>query len=301
MTADVDAQRRILAVLAIADDEPDLDELAAFLSDPDDDVRRTAVDVLVEGAPDGTEAALAAALRDVSPVVRAAAAAGLRELDDVVVVTGGVRDTLLAALADGDPVVAETVLALARKLRFGTADLFWRALGSAHVPVRLEALHGFVALNDVGGLASARHDPAREVRVALARGLGTIGSVAGVAPLLELAADPEPLVRAAALTASGELGSPDALRAAATAGAADPRWEVRIGAANALRAAPIDDVLDTYGTLVGDVHLDVRKAAVRAVGTRSADNRVHALLTNALADTDADVRSYARLAIERQR
>ncbi|WP_158461228.1 HEAT repeat domain-containing protein, partial [Rhodococcus opacus] len=46
-----------------------------------------------------------------------------------------------------------------------------------------------------------------------------------------------------------------------------------------------------------DAHLDVRKAAVLALGRWSGDRAAVAALITALEDTDADVRAYARQAL----
>jgi HEAT repeat protein len=73
--------------------------------------------------------------------------------------------------------------------------------------VRLEAVRGLVSLAEAGPVASAAGDISREVRVALAQGLATIGGgQATPAALHQLAADGDPLVRAAAFTTAGAAG-----------------------------------------------------------------------------------------------
>lgn len=293
-----EAHRRIVAVLALADDEPDLDEVLPYLHDSDAEVRRAAVDVLVEGAPEGVEQALAAALQDPAGVVRAAAAAGLRELEDVLELDPDVVSLLLEALTAGDPTVTEAVLIVARKHSIGTSSIYAEALGSPAESVRIEAVHGLVSLNDVDTLSAAANDRSRAVRVTVAKALGTIGAPAGVPALAALAADGDPLVRAAAFSASAALGAPLELRAAVVSGASDPQWEVRVGAAQGLATGPTSEVVPVLSRLAVDVHLDVRKAAVRALARHASEPDVREVLTGALGDTDADVRAYARLALE---
>ncbi|RBO93713.1 hypothetical protein [Nocardia puris] len=48
---------------------------------------------------------------------------------------------------------------------------------------------------------------------------------------------------------------------------------------------------------LADPHLDVRKAAVLSLTTWRDDHDARAALARAVADTDADVRAYARRAV----
>jgi HEAT repeat protein len=52
------------------------------------------------------------------------------------------------------------------------------------------------------------------------------------------------------------------------------------------------------GALAQDSHADVRKAAVIALGTFAEDAEAADVLERATKDDDADVRAYARLALE---
>ena len=97
--------------------------------------------------------------------------------------------------------------------------------------VRLEAIRGLVSLTQTAPVAGAAADPSREVRVAVAEGLGILAAApAGPAgpenqapaeaglistALCQLAADADPLVRAAAFTAAGAAGCPPPLDALA--------------------------------------------------------------------------------------
>jgi HEAT repeat protein len=100
-----------------------------------------------------------------------------------------------------------------------------------------------------------------------------------------LATDPDPLVRAAALAS----GSDSLLPYAATA-LADDSWQVREAATAVASTAQL---LAT----VTDPHPNVRRAAVRALGQLPASAEAVTVLTEALADPDADVRAYARHAL----
>src|SRR4051794_1162582 len=74
------ASPRLLELLELAEDQPELATVETYLADPDPSVRRTAVSVLTETVPPGTGQALARALADPDAEVRGAAAASLREL-----------------------------------------------------------------------------------------------------------------------------------------------------------------------------------------------------------------------------
>ncbi len=290
------ASPRLLALLRIAEGRPTVDRLAGFLADPAAEVRRTALSVLTEHAPPGTGTALAGALADADDTVRAAAVAGLRELAEVL--DGpALGPDLDRAASSADPVVRAGALELARVLRTGTAGRFANALADAAVPVRLQAVRGLVALDDAAALAGAAGDAAREVRVAAAEGLGTVGDPSAAAALVRLAADPDPLVRAAALTGAAGIGCPPELATIAVGATAAPSWRIRQAAAGALAVA---GELAPLLALLGDREADVRKAAVRALAPRSAESVVAAALRERLADSDADVRAYARLALPRR-
>ncbi|MDF5758142.1 fumarate reductase/succinate dehydrogenase flavoprotein subunit [Spongiactinospora sp. TRM90649] len=289
---------RILELNRMADEQPGLDRLVPYLADDDPKVRRAAIATLTESAPDGAGPALVTALADRHGTVRHAAAAGLRELVEVLPATPELAGGLAARANAPDAVVRATALDVLRALRLGGRDVFAAALADADHRVRIEGIRGLVSLDEPDPVAEARADPSREVRVWVAKGLGTIGKPS--AALETLAGDQDPLVRAAALEASGATGAP--LTAAAVPALADPAWQVRVGAARCLAAsgagtaAPL--LADTLITALGDENLDVRKAVVQALAAwAGTDPRVAAALRNALSDPDADVRAYARRAL----
>jgi len=78
-------------------------------------------------------------------------------------------------------------------------------------------------------------------------------------------------------------------------------WQVRVGAARALGGGPPDAAVPLLTVALEDPHLDVRKAAVLGL-TRWAGSDVAArdALGFAVKDNDADVRAYARRALQEE-
>ncbi|GAT09616.1 fumarate reductase/succinate dehydrogenase flavoprotein subunit [Mycolicibacterium novocastrense] len=283
---------RIAAVLAL--ELPSVPELAEFLADADAGVRRTAVATLVEHLPDGYEAPLIAALADTDAGVRRAAADGVRELVEVL----SSPESVAAHVQSSDPAVRAVTIYLLSSRRVGTEDVYRRALGDVDHRVRIEGVRALVSVDDADGVAAAAGDDNREVRIAAANGLATLGT--GVDAVRRLVRDTDPLVRAAALSALGAVGwggdDEPGVREALTA----PAWQVREGAARALAgAAPAVAVPALSGALT-DQHLDVRKAAVLSLSRWVASEQAaRDALEIALKDGDADVRAYARQALAR--
>ncbi|MCG7202885.1 fumarate reductase/succinate dehydrogenase flavoprotein subunit [Streptomyces arenae] len=295
------ASPRLLELLALAEEEPELAALATYLADADASVRRTAVSVLTETAPVGTGQALAGALADPDAGVRSAAAASLRELVETLPAEPALRDALAGALAVADPVVRAAALDVLRALRLGDAELFAVSLRDADPAVRIEAVRALVSVDAAEPLARAVADPSREVRVTVAKALGTVGA-AGAAPqrdgvldaLATLTGDADVLVRGAAYEAFAGVGCPVPAAEAAVAALADPAWQVRVGAAKALGAASAGVAVPVLAKSLADPNADVRKAAVLALTRHAAvEEAARAALATATADSDADVRAYA--------
>ncbi|MFG2588478.1 fumarate reductase/succinate dehydrogenase flavoprotein subunit [Streptomyces sp. NPDC048438] len=283
---------RILELLALSEDQPELPDLAPYLTDPDPAVRRAAVAALTESTPAGAGPALAATLADPAPSVRAAAAASLRELVEVLPAERALREPLVAALGSDDPVVRATALDTLRALRLGDAELFAGTLGDPDIGVRVHTVSALVSVDATDLLAGAVTDPSREVRVAVAKGLAATRSP-GPEPLTPLLSDPDLLVRAAALGALAATGCPEPFATRAVTALADPAWQVRAGAATALSSAgPVPAVAALAGAL-GDPNADVRKAGVLALLHHTAHEAAREALSGVLADPDADVRAYA--------
>ncbi|MCX4985208.1 fumarate reductase/succinate dehydrogenase flavoprotein subunit [Streptomyces sp. NBC_00572] len=283
---------RLLRLLSLVEDSPDLDALGPYLDDDDPAVRAAAVTALGETAPAGTGPVLAARLRDASPVVRAAASAALRELVEVLPAVPELGDGLRAALAVPDAAVRSAALDVLRALRLGDAALYAGALADATVEVRVQAVRALVSVDAVAELAVAADDPAREVRVAVARGLAAVRNPAP-GPLGPLLDDPDPLVRGAALAALAGTGCPPAYAVRAEAALGDPAWQVRSGAATALRGTPADLAVPALAKALADPNADVRKAAVLSLLVHRDDPTARTALAGAGDDPDADVRAYA--------
>jgi succinate dehydrogenase/fumarate reductase flavoprotein subunit/HEAT repeat protein len=282
---------RIAAVLAL--EAPTIEELAEFLADPNAGVRRTAVDALTESLCDGWGFALVAALSDQDGSVRRVAADGIRELVEVL------PDPASAtALADSsDPVVRGCVVYLLSSRKVGTAGLYRTALRDRDHRVRIEAVRALVSVDDGAGVAAAASDDNREVRIAVAGGLGTLRD--GIEVVRKLVADPDPLVRAAALSALGDVGCGEPELGAVEQALTESAWQVRQGAVRALAGATPAAAVPSLSRALGDPHLDVRKAAVLALTRWAAsESAARDALTGALDDGDADVRAYARRALE---
>ncbi|MGK5696673.1 fumarate reductase/succinate dehydrogenase flavoprotein subunit [Streptomyces sp. URMC 128] len=298
--ADTPATPRLLDLLALTEGEPELSALAPYLTDPEPTVRRTAVTVLTETVPPGTGPALAAALTDTDTGVRAAAAASLRELVETLAPEPALRDGLAAALSEADPVVRATALDVLRALRLGDAELFADSLSDSDSAVRIAAVRALVSVDAAGELArAAAVDPSREVRVTIAKALATAGQDPAIAhsALAELVDDPDALVRGAAYEALGTAGCPAALAARAEAALADPAWQVRAGAATALSATNPDVAVPALAKALADTNADVRKSAVLALTRHRATEDARVALAAATTDSDADVRAYAARAL----
>ncbi|MVO90732.1 fumarate reductase/succinate dehydrogenase flavoprotein subunit [Streptomyces sp. p1417] len=282
----------LLRLLSLAEDSPGLDALAGYLTDADPAVRATAVAVLAETLPAGAGPALAARLRDDAPQVRAAAAGALRELVEVLPADEELASGLRAALGVTDPAVRGATLDALRALRLGDTAVYAAALADPDADVRIHAVRALVSVDATADLAGAAADPDRAVRVAVARGLAAVRDPAA-GPLAPLVDDPDPLVRAAALTALADTGCPPAYTGRAVAALADPAWQVRAGAATALRRAAPGPAVPALAEASADRNADVRKAAVLSLLVHRADPDARAALAAATADTDADVRAYA--------
>jgi succinate dehydrogenase/fumarate reductase flavoprotein subunit/HEAT repeat protein len=281
---------RIAAVLSL--ESPTVEDLSAFLSDPEAGVRRTAVDVLTEHLPDEYGPALLAALDDGDAGVRATAADGMRELVEVLPDPAAARAFLGAA----DPVVRAAVVYLLSSRKVGETAQFRRRLDDPDHRVRIEAVRALVSVDDAEGVSAAQSDDNREVRIAVANALGTLGQ--GAPTIRILIADRDPLVRAAALAALGTGGVVDTDLTTVERALAESAWQVRQGAVRALAGVATAAAVAPLTRALSDPHLDVRKAAVLSL-TRWApsDGAARDALNTALEDGDADVRAYARQAL----
>ncbi|WP_420864107.1 fumarate reductase/succinate dehydrogenase flavoprotein subunit [Streptomyces deccanensis] len=297
---------RLLELVALAEEQPELAALRPYLTDPAPTVRREAVAVLTETLPPGTGSALAEALRDSAPEVRAAAAASLRELVETLPPDAALRDGLAAALTEPDPVVRAAALDVLRALGLGDTALYAGSLTDSDISVRIEAVRALVSVDAATELAHAAPiDPSREVRVTLAKALATVSAdrtassppAAVLTALTTLTTDPDALVRAAAYGALGTVGCPPPLAPQAVTALADPAWQVRAGAATALSTATTAVAVPALTEALSDPNADVRKAAVLSLTHHTTTEAARTALTTATKDPDADVRAYASRAL----
>ncbi|NMO04447.1 fumarate reductase/succinate dehydrogenase flavoprotein subunit [Gordonia sp. TBRC 11910] len=273
-------------------ESPTLDDLSDYLTDADATVRRTAIATLTEYTPEGFEGALASALGDPDAGVRQLAVDSLRELVEVLAGKPPFVEALRDAAGSDDHLVRAGVLDLLRALKEGDPLFFAGYLTDAHHRVRIEAIRGLVSLDAATLIAVAADDVNREVRVVAAQGLATVGS--GVVAIRKLAADPDPLVRAAGLAALATLGEADVDAKLLRKALRDNAWQVRKGAATGLAVAPGAETVTALEPLVTDPHGDVRKAAITTLRPWADQPGVEALLEQARTDEDADVRAVAR-------
>lgn len=292
---------RILALLELVDEAPTVDELAPYLSDADPEVRRTALTVLSEAGDDWADATphFAAALSDPDPSVRQRSADLLRELREVLQPGPDFLDHLQVASRIDDPAMRCAAIGALWRHRLTSPAELADYLGDPDPRVRREVVLGLVSLDDLNGLATAAGDAEPWVRIAAARGIGAVADPRGIATLVRMYDDEDHLVRAAALNALNETGCTDDAAGLAVAALDDPTWEVRQAAATALTVSTTEGAVEPLIAASADANLDVRKAAVKALTPRLAgDLRVREALLLAQGDADADVRAYARLALE---
>ena len=288
---------RIAEVLAL--EEPTVDDLRPYLADPDPVVRRTAVATLTEHTPDGYAPELFAALDDTDPSVRRTSSDGIRELVEVLPDAEAAR----AHLGSRDTVVRAAAVYLLAARRAGDPGQYRGALSDPDHRVRIEAVRALVSVDDVDGVVAATGDENREVRIAAAAGLATLRAGAeGRRAVSLLVADPDPLVRAAALAALGEMSCTAEDFVAVEMALQAPAWQVRQGAVRALSGVVAELCVPAISALaraVADAHLDVRKAAVLSLTRWAGEAAARDALRIALKDSDADVRAYARRALDR--
>ena len=292
--------------------EPDIDIL---LRDPDPRVRRAAVARVAEDGLRGSGDSLAWLLADSDAGVRRAASAALRDLPEVYLGEEGVQALLLAAARGRDGQVRTTAAELLAMLQDGARELYAQGLHDGEPHLRVQAVLGLIVLQAVADVAEGADDPARDVRVAVAEGLGRLAAPAFTArppsatvlgaeveqvlgALDQLITDHDPVVRMAALDAAASLGLPEPLDARAVVATAHSSWQVRRRAVAALGTASPEVAIAPLVAALRDRIVDVRRAAVQSLERwATAEPEAVTALTESLNDPDPGVRTQARWAL----
>lgn len=273
----------------------DLAALDDLLRDPDPETRRTAVAQLAAAALGD---ALAWVLADEDESVRKAAADALRDLPELYLGDEGIKALHLAAARGRDAHTRSTATEVLATLTVAARELYAQGLHDGEPHLRIQAILGLVALRAVASVGEGADDPAREVRVAVADGLGRLGaSPASISALEQLIVDHDPVVRMAALDAAAELGLPEPLAGRVVTATAHASWQVRKRATLALGAADYDIAVAPLVRALRDRIVDVRRAAVQSLETWASDPHVITALTESLNDPDPGVRTQARWAL----
>lgn len=286
-------------LMALLQDEPDCSELAPFLSHATAGVRAAALSAVIEHCPHSAGEALGTALGDPDPKVREVAISGAEELRGQLP-AGSAASAAILRLAESDPSegLRAAAVRICRLRSWESADWFARRLSDAGVAVRKEAVAALVALDALEELAEAGVDPSPLVRRAVAERIARVRAPGAGRLASRLLGDPDPLVAAKAAEALAALGHEAAdlpvLLRLWPAGS----WEVRKGVAMALGGFEDEGALSALGKLCADSNADVRKEAVRSLGAAAGRAPIDRLLRSALDDPDADVRAYARMALE---
>lgn len=232
-------------------------------SDSSAAVRAAAMQLLARRGGTARVAAMAQALRDPDPDVRATAVETLPPA-----LSGQVAELLLSAFMDEDERVWRPAVSHLAELPEPDLPLLWSAILDAPEPKREELLN-----------ALERYDPDRLAKLALenartpdaasraltihvAARAGTNESTSLVVTALE---DPDPFVRRTAASAMSTLRNPLAVRALSRA-LTDPHAEVRVEAVRALGIIDDDSVPTTLISALNDPEIRVREMAVDALG-----------------------------------
>jgi len=191
------AVERLLALPA----EPDRDTLRPYLTDPDPDVRRAAVEVVATWRPDWGVDALCLALLDAAEPVRIAAAEALSPLQDRFPDQPQLFDFLEQALDSPSLQAREIAVRLLRRTSDASIATFAAAARDSDPEVRTEAVRALADFRAVTQICALADDFSRAVRVEVAKTLGQLGDVRAAATLRRLAMDEQPEVQAAAVAA----------------------------------------------------------------------------------------------------
>lgn len=232
-------------------------------SDSSAAVRATAMQLLARRGGTARVAAMAQALRDPDPDVRATAIETLPPA-----LSGEVSELLLSAFMDEDDRVWRPTIPHLAELPERDLPLLWSAIRDAPEPKREELLAALERYDSDRlaklALENARTPDAasRALTIHIAARAGTTESTSLVVTALE---DPDPFVRRTAAAAMTTLRSPLAVRALSRA-LTDPHAEVRVEAVRALGIIDDDSVPTALIAGLNDPEIRVREMAVDALG-----------------------------------
>ncbi len=294
---------RRVAVLEVADsrDETLLSVIVSLLRhDPETALRAEAARALAGWDGDEVVEALAAALRDESPV-REAAASSLTELKDA-----GAAVRLIPYATDPDAFVCASALRGLKELRLTPAAApATTALSHEDAAVRREAVGVLGWLKHAAALPllarAAVQDTDAEVRRVAAGALGLAapahdGALAALRAALQ---DAVWTVREEAATTLGKFrDTGGSIAAALRAAMADDYWQVRLRAARSLgRLRDLQALQLLIGALLHPAG-NLRREAAMALGD-IGDLAAVAALEAVGADPDPEVRKAARISLQR--
>jgi HEAT repeat protein len=232
-------------------------------SDSSAAVRATAMQLLARRGGTARVAAMAQALRDPDPDVRATAIETLPPA-----LSGEVAELLLSAFMDEDERVWRLTISHLAELPQRDLPLLWSAIRDAPEAKREELLTSLERY-DSDRLAKLALDNARTpdaasraLTIHVAARAGTNESTSLVVTALE---DPDPFVRRTAAAAMSTLRNPLAVRSLSRA-LADPHAEVRVEAVRALGIIDDDTVPSSLISALNDPEIRVREMAVDALG-----------------------------------
>ena len=201
-----------LAGVAVAVQQPGIEETIAATKSPDEAARLTAIQNLGTrgGAP--AIAALTELLKSDSPVTRAYAA---KALGTIGAPAKDAAESLIALLGDSDAGVRRQAIAAIAAIRPGpkvTVPLFAKLMHDADPGIRLRVMH---AVADAKGAAvpalieALKNESAAYWACLILRDIGP-DAVGAVPALVEKLKDPQPETRREAVLALAAIGSPDA-------------------------------------------------------------------------------------------
>jgi HEAT repeat protein len=232
-------------------------------SDSSAAVRATAMQLLARRGGTARVAAMAQALRDADPDVRATAIETLPPA-----VSSDVAELLLSAFMDEDERVWRPTIPHLAQLPERDLPLLWSAIRDSIEPKRDELLAALERYDSDRlsqlALQNARTPDAasRALTIQVAARAGSNESTALVLTALE---DPDPFVRRTAAGAMSMLRNPLAARTLSRA-LSDPQAEVRVEAVRALGMIDDDSVPTALISALNDPEIRVREMAVDALG-----------------------------------